>query len=157
MTKTLGQIAYEAHNEYDMWSWAGLTSYAQTRYENTAKAVAAHVMAAATELVQRPCTCHPDDNPPKPCPKNYALTDCRAADHIATVSKMVSPPAVAVEPMRSALQSIVLANPRTWQELAEPTSQFELWAKSIARAALELHTAPTQPEPTNAMIAERDK
>lgn len=27
----------------------------------------------------RPCTCHPDDNPPRPCPKKYALTDCRAA------------------------------------------------------------------------------
>ena len=28
---------------------------------------------------ERPCTCHPDDNPPKPCPKRYALSDCRAA------------------------------------------------------------------------------
>ena len=29
--------------------------------------------------VERTCTCHPDDNPPKPCPKRYALQDCRAA------------------------------------------------------------------------------
>lgn len=25
----------------------------------------------------RPCTCHPDDNPPVPCAKQYALTECR--------------------------------------------------------------------------------
>jgi hypothetical protein len=26
-----------------------------------------------------PCTCHPDDNPPRPCPQQFALTDCRIA------------------------------------------------------------------------------
>src|SRR5580698_5196997 len=26
----------------------------------------------------RPCTCHPDDNPPVPCAQKYALTECRA-------------------------------------------------------------------------------
>lgn len=25
----------------------------------------------------RPCTCHPDDNPPTPCAEKYALGDCR--------------------------------------------------------------------------------
>ena len=28
---------------------------------------------------QPPCTCHPDDNPPQPCPKKYALSECRKA------------------------------------------------------------------------------
>lgn len=28
---------------------------------------------------EKPCTCHPDDNPPRPCPKKYALNECRAA------------------------------------------------------------------------------
>lgn len=28
----------------------------------------------------RTCTCHPDDQPPVPCPQKYALTHCRAAD-----------------------------------------------------------------------------
>lgn len=28
---------------------------------------------------KRPCTCHPDDNPPVPCPGKYALSECRAA------------------------------------------------------------------------------
>ena len=30
-------------------------------------------------LDERPCTCHPDDNPPVPCPQKYALSECRAA------------------------------------------------------------------------------
>jgi len=28
----------------------------------------------------RPCTCHPNDNPPRPCPKKYAYTDCLKAE-----------------------------------------------------------------------------
>ncbi len=27
----------------------------------------------------KPCTCHPDDKPPVPCAKMYALTECRAS------------------------------------------------------------------------------
>jgi hypothetical protein len=27
----------------------------------------------------RRCTCHPDDDPPQPCPRKYALRDCRIA------------------------------------------------------------------------------
>lgn len=25
----------------------------------------------------RPCTCHPNDSPPVPCARQYALTECR--------------------------------------------------------------------------------
>lgn len=25
----------------------------------------------------RPCTCHPDDDPPVPCAEKYALTECK--------------------------------------------------------------------------------
>lgn len=32
----------------------------------------------------RACTCHPDDNPPVPCPKKYALQDCRAAAKLSS-------------------------------------------------------------------------
>lgn len=28
---------------------------------------------------ERACTCHPDDNPPQPCQKKYALAECRGA------------------------------------------------------------------------------
>lgn len=28
------------------------------------------------------CTCHPDDNPPRPCPKKFALSECRLAEAV---------------------------------------------------------------------------
>lgn len=28
------------------------------------------------DLVKRPCTCQPDDDPPRPCPQQYAFRDC---------------------------------------------------------------------------------
>ena len=34
---------------------------------------------AAIPGIERPCTCHPDDNPPVPCAQQYALNECRAA------------------------------------------------------------------------------
>jgi hypothetical protein len=36
-------------------------------------------LAFAAGAASRPCTCHPDDNPPKPCPRKYALDECRKA------------------------------------------------------------------------------
>ena len=30
-------------------------------------------------MTMQPCTCHPDDNPPVPCPQKFALTECRIA------------------------------------------------------------------------------
>lgn len=32
------------------------------------------------ETDTRTCTCHPDDNPPSPCPRRFALSECRAAE-----------------------------------------------------------------------------
>lgn len=32
-----------------------------------------------TDIIERSCTCHPDDSPPVPCPKKYALRECVAA------------------------------------------------------------------------------
>lgn len=34
-------------------------------------------MSVRHETTPKPCTCHPDDNPPVPCAQQYALTDCR--------------------------------------------------------------------------------
>lgn len=31
----------------------------------------------AKEIDTRTCTCHPDDNPPIPCPRKFALRECR--------------------------------------------------------------------------------
>ncbi len=38
----------------------------------------------------RSCTCHPDDEPPVPCPRKYALTHCRAADLGAKLRRAVT-------------------------------------------------------------------
>ncbi len=38
---------------------------------------------AAQGADTRPCTCHPDDNPPRPCPRKFALGECRAASEAA--------------------------------------------------------------------------
>lgn len=34
----------------------------------------------------RACTCHPDDNPPVPCPQKYALSECRKPEAIHSCS-----------------------------------------------------------------------
>ena len=38
----------------------------------------------------RACTCHPDDNPPTPCPRKYALGECREAAKAAPVQEPVA-------------------------------------------------------------------
>lgn len=40
-------------------------------------------------MSDRPCTCHPDDNPPVPCAKRYALTECKAAAYESLRSRLV--------------------------------------------------------------------
>lgn len=47
----------------------------------TRDAIYAAIRSPAPAQPDMPCTCHPDDNPPKPCPKRYALQDCIAAAH----------------------------------------------------------------------------
>ena len=37
-----------------------------------------YFLRTTTSADARPCTCHPDDNPPVPCPRKYALTECAA-------------------------------------------------------------------------------
>lgn len=57
--------------------------------ERIKKAVAA--LRSVPSEIARPCTCHPDDNPPVPCPKKYALTECREAalSAIAPINAML--------------------------------------------------------------------
>ena len=43
-------------------------------YDSAAEAL----RAALAQPENRPCTCHPDDNPPQPCAQRYALTECKA-------------------------------------------------------------------------------
>lgn len=46
---------------------------------NTACNAIGQRIRALPEPPARSCTCHPDDKPPIPCPRKYALADCRAA------------------------------------------------------------------------------
>lgn len=43
--------------------------------------------SAALRAESPPCTCHPDDNPPVPCAKRYALSDCLAVAAIRAESR----------------------------------------------------------------------
>jgi hypothetical protein len=41
----------------------------------------AREMVKAREA-KRPCTCHADDDPPKPCAEKYSLSECKKAGSI---------------------------------------------------------------------------
>jgi len=51
----------------------------------TLRALASRTPPARQEV--RPCTCHPDDNPPVPCPRKYALTECRDAASVRSTGE----------------------------------------------------------------------
>ena len=44
-------------------------------------------LRAAERNAAHPCTCHPDDNPPRPCPQKFALSECRKAAESASPSQ----------------------------------------------------------------------
>ena len=46
--------------------------------------------AALAQPENRPCTCHPDDNPPQPCAQRYALTECKALAQPETTAEPVA-------------------------------------------------------------------
>lgn len=48
-----------------------------TRYWVSRLDITLAAMSAQPEA--RPCTCHPSDSPPTPCPRRYALSECREA------------------------------------------------------------------------------
>ena len=54
------------------------THEANHAYHACAIAIRAHDLSIYESA--RPCTCHPADNPPVPCAKKYALSECKAAD-----------------------------------------------------------------------------
>jgi hypothetical protein len=41
--------------------------------------------------VSAKCTCHPDDNPPRPCPQKFALSECRRAESIRNAIAAMEP------------------------------------------------------------------
>jgi len=53
----------------------------EQRAEIAAKRVIA-VLSRQQEEAGRPCTCHPDDNPPNPCARRYALSECQQVEAV---------------------------------------------------------------------------
>jgi hypothetical protein len=64
-----------------------ITGYSLTNNEHFEpridEAMAIASQPSSADVERRPCTCHPDDNPPVPCPRMYALQDCRRAAALA--------------------------------------------------------------------------
>lgn len=75
LERTLRELRRQCDHEYRLAKHraAGFLKTRQREHVNG--------FIAACEAVDahRPCTCHPDDNPPSPCPRKYALSECRAA------------------------------------------------------------------------------
>lgn len=67
----------------------------------------------------RPCTCHPDDNPPVPCAQKYALSECRAASE-------------PTEAQIEAAADVVLA----WESETFGKASARVFADAVLRAAL---------------------
>lgn len=67
--------AYETlRSEAEEWECDGLGLFAQHGWWES--------VDEAIDLLNseyRPCTCHPDDSPPNPCPQKFALSECVTA------------------------------------------------------------------------------
>lgn len=74
------------------------TDYAPPDHLQLVHAVDDMTERLKTESEPRPCTCHPDDNPPVPCAQKYALSECKASvadrlnpiDEIATLLRTLT-------------------------------------------------------------------
>lgn len=77
------------------------------------------------EAVARPCTCHPDDNPPVPCAQRFALTDCQQT----------------LDAPYWAVWSESGAHIGLWQDR---TTAFKIWQEYPNGKVLPLYHAPVQ-------------
>jgi hypothetical protein len=71
----------EADHEFDLW-WFQVgqnLDWAVSIYDIAKQAYVLALTSTFVTAEPRSCTCHPDDNPPRPCPQKYALSECRAA------------------------------------------------------------------------------
>lgn len=108
-------------------------------------------LAADTRI----CTCHPADNPPKPCPRKYALSECREAalaedrsadadktsDHIADANKMVEPVAFFYKNFTRRIRGVL-----TQEDFVGDKSAFLEYCMSDENL-LPLYLAPPKREP----------
>lgn len=96
--------------------------------------------ACKTEIDTRTCSCHPDDNPPLPCPRKFALTECRQAATAFGIGQIAlnlrywlewNKASRDRENLRTDPDIAILAVPPHW-----PTrGQLRLWAETMETAA----------------------
>ena len=86
------------------------------------------------------CTCHPDDTPPRPCPRKYAYSECMRA-HVARLQAEVAE--------AHGLADLMQSNAHVWRErfLAAERSAAELRERlERAENALRIVAKGRQPE-----------
>ena len=76
----------------------------------------------------RVCTCHPDDNPPVPCAKKYALTECRKAALAQQQAEPVAYGATHREPITGALYKKIDSIWYVWCRMEDEPRR---WIKSL--------------------------
>jgi hypothetical protein len=67
----------------------------------------------------RACTCHPDDNPPRPCPRKFALNECRAAHAGDAVAGLVGKWRAEAKDWREAAEIVPARNRSNWLSAAD--------------------------------------
>lgn len=105
-------------------------------YRMKVQAERALAAIAPTLSAERPCTCHPDDKLPKPCPQKYSYSECVASQPQAAEPKgMTDEQLCAVQCAEEALRAIA---ERRYQigDTIEPINDIRA-AASVAAAALK--------------------
>ena len=86
----------------------------------------------------RPCTCHPDDNPPRPCPKRFAISECRAA--AALWNKFTYAPSASEAPGETPRTEYETREAIAWAE-AQGQHRIAAVIRQLERELAEQHRA----------------
>lgn len=87
-------------------------------------------------MSDRPCTCHPDDSPPVPCAKRYALTECKAAAYDAMRQRVADLEAWHAAGYAGQLESRLAAAEAVLRKIADHAEESPAQAAFWARQAL---------------------
>jgi len=116
-------------------------------YRSEIDALRAALAQQQAEPDSHPCTCHPDDDPPTPCPRRFALNECRQA---ALAPQPASPKDMEIYDRIAGSYFVSVAQQR--QPLADLCSistdglLVHGDRSSIDRVKIALHDAATLPE-----------
>jgi len=104
----------------------------------------------------RPCTCHPDDNPPKQCMKRYALSECRIAALESELAqyKREFPACEVHKPTHGARGNCLIC---ALQSLSGALSQIDYAVECSATGPNEYEVSLYDAEPDEGAVVERVK